>query len=255
MELLLRECSRIGRTGDAALVFPEAPAPLPAEAGRRMPGNLPASCLLHGIFLAALFALSPAPAELPPTTVYRIVLTDIVLPAQTGGAHASSLSESAPQQPAPEPAAATRQERKPGAEKKKETRKPPAEQASAPSAEAAAPAPPAAAAPSGDAPLTIGGFAAYGEDAVDQPPSVTAQVAPEYPQRARRMNIEGRVDIRLVVDEAGKPQACAVQKAEPAGYFEEAALAAARKTRFLPGKLRGRPVNTLVHISFVFVLS
>jgi protein TonB len=68
------------------------------------------------------------------------------------------------------------------------------------------------------------------------------------------MRVEGRVEIRLVVDSAGKPQACTVHKAEPAGYFEEAALAAALRTRFIPGKLRGRPVNTLAHIAFVFVL-
>jgi protein TonB len=102
--------------------------------------------------------------------------------------------------------------------------------------------------------LQVEGFAVYGEDVVDRPPSVAVQVTPEYPQRARRMGVEGRVEVSLVVDVEGKPQACAVRKAVPAGYFEEAALAAARKTRFIPGMVRGRPVNTLAHISFVFVL-
>jgi protein TonB len=231
-------------------------------------GSILASCVLHGGVIAVAFAFSPTPAEVPQTKVYRISLTHIVMPAQRGGTHLSPLSEPSPPQQAPEPAAAAQrgkpaekaqlspQEKNLSARKKKESPISPAENTSAPHAAAAVHAPRVETAPSdGGAPLDIGGFAAYGEDAVEQPPSVAVQIAPEYPQRARRMSVQGRVEVRLVVDEAGKPQACVVHKADPAGYFEEAALAAARKTRFNPGKLRGRPVNTLVHLSFVFVLS
>jgi protein TonB len=183
------------------------------------------------------------------------------MPAQKSAAQAATVSEPAPPQPMPDPVVATRREEPAeqaqpspkektiSARKKKEAHKPPAEEAAPLRAVAEAHAPAAA------EPRHIGGFAAYGEDDVEQPPSVLVQISPEYPQRARRMSIEGRVEVRLVVDEAGAPQLCAVHRAVPAGYFEEAALAAARKTRFIPGKLRGRPVNTLVHLSFVFVLS
>jgi protein TonB len=68
------------------------------------------------------------------------------------------------------------------------------------------------------------------------------------------MNIEGTVMVELVVDTAGLPKACAIRSAEPAGYFEEAALSAAQKMRFIPGKINGTPVNTLVLLPFTFRL-
>jgi protein TonB len=68
------------------------------------------------------------------------------------------------------------------------------------------------------------------------------------------MNVEGKVMVELVVDTSGLPKACAVRSAEPSGYFEEAALNAAQKMRFIPGKVRGAPVNTLVLLPFAFRL-
>ena len=103
-------------------------------------------------------------------------------------------------------------------------------------------------------PRTIGGLSAYAEDAVDQRPSISRRVMPEYPDRARRMNMQGQVVVQLVVDVSGKPQQCAIYSSDPAGVFDEAALVAARKTRFFPGKVRGQPVNTIVLIPYKFAL-
>ncbi|MDR1241282.1 MAG: TonB family protein [Deltaproteobacteria bacterium] len=107
---------------------------------------------------------------------------------------------------------------------------------------------------SGPRPRQFGGLSAYDQDHVDQRPSISRRVEPEYPTRARRMNIEGTVMVELVVDTAGLPKACAIRSAEPSGYFEEAALNAAQKMRFIPGKINGAPVNTLVLLPFVFRL-
>ncbi|MDR2695684.1 MAG: TonB family protein, partial [Deltaproteobacteria bacterium] len=202
---------------------------------RRMLGDILASCLVHASLLAAAFVFSATPVEVPQAAVYRVSLVPAAMPALTAGAHYSPAAAPA----APEPAAATRQEKAAdkaqaspkekiiSARKKQAAHPPPAEEASDPRAAAKAHAPAVEAGPAGGgAPQHIGGFAAYGEDAVDQPPSVAVQVTPEYPPRARRMGVEGRVEVRLVVDEAGRPQACAVHRAQPAGYFEEAALAA-----------------------------
>jgi protein TonB len=106
----------------------------------------------------------------------------------------------------------------------------------------------------GPRPRQFGGLSVYDQDHVDQRPSISRRAEPEYPTRARRMNIEGAVTVELIVDTAGLPKACAVRSAEPAGYFEEAALNAAQKTRFIPGKINGTPVNTLVLLPFVFRL-
>ena len=60
--------------------------------------------------------------------------------------------------------------------------------------------------------------------------------------------------MQLVVDTTGMPKACTILSAEPSGYFEEAALKAAEQTRFIPGKLHGKAVNTLVVIPYQFRL-
>ena len=117
------------------------------------------------------------------------------------------------------------------------------------------PSPPAAqAAPAGPQPRTMGGLSAYESDSLDQRPSVTRRIEPEYPTKARRMNIQGSVKVRLVVDSSGLPRNCEVISATPEGYFEEAALKAAQAMRFAPGKLKGQPVNTLVMLPFAFRL-
>ena len=106
----------------------------------------------------------------------------------------------------------------------------------------------------GRVPYQVGGISAYSEDAVDQRPSISRRVAPEYPDSARRRNIQGEVIVRLVVDTSGTPQQCTVRSSNPEGVFDSAALTAARKTRFIPGKVKGQPVNTVVLIPYRFAL-
>ena len=56
--------------------------------------------------------------------------------------------------------------------------------------------------------------------------------------------------VRLVVDTAGHPKECRIQRADPAGYFEGAAMTAKRETLFIPGKVKGRAVNTVVLVAY-----
>lgn len=106
----------------------------------------------------------------------------------------------------------------------------------------------------GRAAQVIGGMSAYAEDAVDQRPSISRRAMPDYPDSARRRSIEGQVVVRLVVDSAGQPQQCAVHSSKPEGVFDKAALAAAKKTRFVPGKIKGQAVNTVVLLPYRFTL-
>ncbi len=101
---------------------------------------------------------------------------------------------------------------------------------------------------------SVGGLQAYDVDVVDQRPAFARRVMPEYPANARRKNLQGKVVVRVVVDMEGKPRQCSVQYSEPQGVFDKAALAAARKTRFIPGKILGKTVNTLILIPYQFAL-
>jgi protein TonB len=69
------------------------------------------------------------------------------------------------------------------------------------------------------------------------------KVAPEYPQRAASRGIEGYVIVEFMVSKLGTVQNPVVVKAEPAGYFERAALKAASKFKYKPKVINGEPVD------------
>jgi len=64
---------------------------------------------------------------------------------------------------------------------------------------------------------------------------------PRYPMVARRMGKEGKVVLRLTIDEKGN--LLDVEVLEKAGYgFTEAAVEAVKKSTFLPAKKDGKPI-------------
>ena len=232
--------------------------------------QIAASVLLHGSIVGVVLAFSSGHVA-PEEQVYRVMLAEFSAPAPPAGGLVSPQPQSEPPKPEPvvepakpEPKPEPVAEKAPEPKAKKISTKKTAQKSkpveeTQPAAPLPDPSPAqtaAASGPSGAAgPMVhIGGFAAYDVDAVDQRPSIARRVLPEYPQKARRMNVQGKVFVRLVVDTAGHPKECRIHQADPAGYFEDAALTAARKTRFIPGKVKGRPVNTVVLVPFVFAL-
>ncbi len=101
---------------------------------------------------------------------------------------------------------------------------------------------------------TLGGIG-FSLDEVDEAPRIASSVAPRYPLSAQRSHIEGKVVVRILVTAQGKPAELSVHSATPAGVFDEAALDAARRMRFSPGKYDGRAVDTWVLLPFDFELS
>ncbi len=72
-------------------------------------------------------------------------------------------------------------------------------------------------------------------------PSFLKMVKPEYPHLARRLGKEGKVVLRLFIDEHGR--LVSVELIKKAGYgFDEAAIDAVRASIFRPAKLNGHPV-------------
>jgi protein TonB len=84
-------------------------------------------------------------------------------------------------------------------------------------------------------------------------PRVLWLATPEYPLLARRRQKEGRVVLRLTLDRNGSVGQTEV--VEPAGYgFDESALAAVQKSRFLPASRNGEPVRCLALLTVRFSL-
>jgi len=75
-----------------------------------------------------------------------------------------------------------------------------------------------------------------------------------YPEIAKRAGVEGKVYILAFVDESGNVTKAQVLKGIGAGC-DEAALDAVLKTKFKPGKQRGKPVKVQVSIPVVFKLN
>jgi protein TonB len=87
-----------------------------------------------------------------------------------------------------------------------------------------------------------GSVAPLGEREVDVPARLERGGTPHYPSAALADEIEGDVQLELVVSTAGDVEN--VQVVSPAGHrFDEEAVASVRNFRFSPAMKNGRPVR------------
>ncbi len=90
--------------------------------------------------------------------------------------------------------------------------------------------------------------------ALESPPTAKKRVDPKYPELARKGQVEGAVMVEVIIGFDGKVERATVVDAEPKGYFEDAALAAARNWEFTPAMQRDKPVKVRYQIPFKFRL-
>ena len=92
------------------------------------------------------------------------------------------------------------------------------------------------------------GFVASSEN-----PTIIQWAKPEYPEIARRAQIEGTVIVKVLVGPDGSVKdAQVLQGVNP--MLDKAAIAAARKCKFKPGKQRNIPVKAWMALPFAFRL-
>jgi len=80
----------------------------------------------------------------------------------------------------------------------------------------------------------LGGFAAPAPPPLPAEPVPLVRIPPRYPRRALMRRVEGSVVVQFTIDPDGGVSDPKVVKAEPKGYFEQAALRAIRGWRFQP---------------------
>ena len=73
------------------------------------------------------------------------------------------------------------------------------------------------------------------------PPRPIQREAPAYPQAVRELGIEGSVEVALTVLRDGSVGWVRIVRAEPRGYFEQAAAEGVRRWRFSPAMQDGQP--------------
>ncbi|HEX7552157.1 MAG TPA: energy transducer TonB, partial [Geothrix sp.] len=82
--------------------------------------------------------------------------------------------------------------------------------------------------------------------------TVLRQVAPAYPDFARRARIQGIVVLLMTVNKLGQPLRVQVLEGHP--VFHEAAVLAARQWRFEPAQVDGHPVCASFRLTLKFSL-
>jgi TonB family protein len=79
---------------------------------------------------------------------------------------------------------------------------------------------------------------------------------PDYPAMARRAQVMGTVELRIVIDEHGEVGQIEVVKSPDQRYgFDVAAIEAVKHWRYLPGRLGGRPVAVEAFVLVEFTLA
>lgn len=89
---------------------------------------------------------------------------------------------------------------------------------------------------------------------VNTPPKIRHRVMPMYPAEAKKDHIEGRVVVRMIITQEGIARDPMVMESSPRGVFDEAALAAVMKDKFIPATVDGKDVDCLVNLPIVFKL-
>ena len=100
----------------------------------------------------------------------------------------------------------------------------------------------------------LGGLG-FNMDEVDDVPQILRSVPAEYPYSAKRSRIEGEVVVRMLVRKNGKPDKLTIHSSNPVKIFDSAALSAAKRWRFKPGRYAGQDVDTWVLLPFNFELT
>jgi periplasmic protein TonB len=112
------------------------------------------------------------------------------------------------------------------------------------------PAPPRAAAGAGAGTRTGPHVADFGGATG---PAFLRRVLPAYPELARRLGKEGRVVLRLTIEARGN--LLKVEVVQRAGFgFEEAAVAAVKRSSFRPAMVQGQAVTSVAKLPIRFVL-
>lgn len=215
------------------------------------------SVAMHGLLFGSSFWFLKEPPRPKKVAVQQIFLADNIPDAALSAPQprqASPRQLEAPVKPVPpKPKPKPRQKAKPQT----------IPEATEPHPNLAMPRPgPAPAAPAGRgrataAPQGPGGGTGTGPHLTEfgsaSGPAFLRRVSPVYPEQARRRGQEGKVLLRLTIDDRGNLQK--VEVLEAAGFgFEEAAVEAVKSSSFRPASIEGKPVPSIARLPIRFVL-
>jgi TonB family protein len=86
------------------------------------------------------------------------------------------------------------------------------------------------------------------------PPNALDLVQPAYPEEARKAGVEGTAMVEVTVGADGAVLGCSLATSSDNSLLDEAAVGAARSSKFAPGTRDGKPVEMKVKVPFRFKL-
>ena len=81
------------------------------------------------------------------------------------------------------------------------------------------------------------------EDSVDEAPKPAQRSAMEYPKKARKNGVTGYVLMNLLISSEGSVEKVKILESEPAGVFDEVAIAGVKSWEFKPAQYQGQSVK------------
>lgn len=103
--------------------------------------------------------------------------------------------------------------------------------------------------------LGDGGEVVMTDDTVDQPPRPLVQTAMTYPPRAKASGITGYVLLSVLISPTGQVERVKVLESEPAGVFDDVAMAGVQNWKFEPASYKGENVRVWARQRVRFDLS
>ena len=96
----------------------------------------------------------------------------------------------------------------------------------------------------------------YTTAALDEAPATIRCASPAYPDTLRRLGVQGRVMLELVIDTLGHPETGSVRTlSSPHDSLSSLAIHAMQACEFTPARVRGRAVRVLVQIPIDFKIN
>ena len=88
------------------------------------------------------------------------------------------------------------------------------------------------------------------------PPSIETTLQPAYPEMARLAGIQGRVFVRVLIDEQGRAAKAEIVKRVPTDctLFDKVVINSIMSARFSPGQINGKKVSVWMTIPVRFLL-
>ncbi len=77
---------------------------------------------------------------------------------------------------------------------------------------------------------------------------------PPYPAISRRMGEQGRVVVRVLIDDNGMPQQAQLESSSGHARLDQAAVSAVLSWRFVPGRKGGKPQTMWFSVPITFDL-